>query len=177
MKRKKTDMPGGRLRIEGPPIGRIFDEVTDTLKFCNDRFYAFPAALVACSAINAIGSFLLVDAGKPATYPPNKERFDACIGQYFPSKYHAVSSRLWKSLRCALSHVLTVGRDVAGSCRNDKRHLHLTEVDGWFFVSMLELVEDLSEAMSSYLRDLETDAKLQAKLRLRLKLEADADKP
>lgn len=170
-------MADEKLRIEGPPIERIFEEFADTLKFCNGRFYAFPAALVACSAINAIGSFLLVDAGEPATYPPNKVRFDACIRRYFPGKYHNVSSRLWESLRCALSHVLTVGRDVAVSCRNDKRHLHLSEVDGWLFVSMLELVEDLSEAMSSYLCDLETDAELQAKLRLRLKLEADAGKP
>lgn len=161
------------VRIEGPPIGRIFDEVADTLKFCNARFYAFPAALVACSAINAIGSFLRVDAEKSATYPPNKDRFAACIERYFPDKYHNVSARLWESLRCALSHGLTVGRDVAVSCRGDRRHLHLGEVDGWLFVSMLELAEDLAKAISSYSSDLETDVELQSNFRLRVKLEAD----
>lgn len=166
-----------RLRVEGPPIKRIFDETVAALEFCNEKFYAFTAALIACSAINAIGSFLLVNTEKPATYPPNTERFNACIRQYFPSKYHAAKPQLWESLRCALSHSLTVGSDVVVSCRNDGRRLHLLEVDGWLFVSMLELVGDLSDAMRSYLRDLETSTELQEKLKLRLRLEAGAGKP
>jgi len=177
MKNDKSAMPDTRLRIEGPPIERVFTEAIATLEFCNSRFYAFHAALIACSTINAIGSFLLVESGKASVNAPNNERFSACIERYFPDKYFKVASQLWKSLRCALTHALTVGPDIVISCRDDRRKLHLTELDGWLFVSMPELVNDLSEAIRSYMRDLETNTEFQAKLKLRLQLEARAGKP
>lgn len=167
-------MSDAKLNLGSPTLETLFEEVAGTLKFCNEKYYAFPAAIVACSTMNAIGSFLLIDPDKPAKYPPNDQRFKECVKRYFSHKYHNVANQLWESLRCALSHVLTVGPDVAVSCRNDRRHLHLQEVNGYLFVSMLELAEDLHEAMKAYLQDLRADSEVRLKFEQRLKKEANA---
>ena len=166
-------MSDGKLNVVSPALATLFDEVAMTLEFCNERYYAFLVAIIACSTMNAIGSFLLVDLDRSAKYPPNRKRFKKCVDCYFPNKYHPAVDQLWESLRCALSHVLTVGADVVVSCREDRRNLHLQEVDGYLFVSMLALTEDLHKAMQAYLQDLSTEPEVRLKFGQRLKKEAE----
>lgn len=153
-----------------PPVRKVFTEFTEAIKFCCNpqNYYAFPAAVLILSTIDAIGSFLLT---KPRQ--SKYKCFKACITRYFPDEYkdEQVIRQLWELFRNPLTHALTVAPGVSISCDSDNedRKQHLKIVAGHFHVNLRELLEHLDRAQEGYLNDLSTDPDIQRKLSERVK--------